>query len=149
MKIYEFGEQCEHEGILWSQLVIDSSQSFDMVKTAIVAKFELNVSLTAETTGKPLPKAQLLASLMCASSINEYGEYGEYGEYDDQNYINALLEQRKHDIARLEQARAAINAQDLESIEGIFIRHRDVAEYVGCDYWSLLAAKEIEKKTNI
>lgn len=121
MKIYEFGERCEHDGMLWSQLVVDNAQSFEMVKTAIIAKFEMNVSLTAEALD----------------------------EHDDQDYIDAHLERKRYDVARLEQARAAINSQDLEAISGIFIRHRDVAEYVGCDYWSLLAAKEIEKKTNI
>lgn len=121
MKIYEFGERCEHDGMLWSQLVVDNAQSFEMVKTAIIAKFELNVSLTAEALD----------------------------EHDDKDYIDAHLERKRYDVARLEQARAAINSQDLEAISGIFIRHRDVAEYVGCDYWSLLAAKEIEKKTNI
>lgn len=121
MKVYEYGEQCEHDGLLWSCLVIDSPQSFEIVKTAIIAKFELNVSLTAEALD----------------------------EHDDQDYIDAHIEQKRYDVARLEQARKAANAQDLETIRGVFIRHRDVAEYVGCDYWSLLAAKEVDKKTNI
>ena len=117
MKVYEYGEQCEHDGLLWSQLVIDTPQSFDAVKTSIVAKFELNVSLTAEALD----------------------------EHDDQDYIDAHLERKRYDVARLRLARQAINADDLQKIEGIFIRHRDVAEYVGCDYWSLLAAKEVDK----
>lgn len=120
MKVYEYGEQCEHDGLLWSCLVIDSPQSFEIVKTAIIAKFELNVSLTAEALD----------------------------EHDDKDYIDAYLERKRYDVARLEQARAAINSQDLEAINGIFIRHRDVAEYVGCDYWSLLAAKDVKNKTN-
>lgn len=120
MKIYEYGEQCEHDGLLWSCLVVDNPQSFEMVKTAIITKFELNVSLTAEALD----------------------------EHDDQDYIDAHLERKRYDVARLELARQAVNAQDLEAIDGIFIRHRDVAEYIGCDYWSLLAAKEIGKISN-
>ena len=121
MKVYEYGERCEYEGILWSDLVVDKFESLDIVKTAIIAKFELNVSLTAE-------------------ALDE-------GE-DDQDYINAYMERKRYDVSRLELARSALSAQDLEAIDGIFIRHRDVAEYVGCDYWSLRAAKEIDGKTN-
>lgn len=120
MKIYEFGERCEHDGTLWSQLVVDNVQSFEMVKTAIIAKFELNVSLTAEALD----------------------------EHDDKDYIDAHLERKRYDVARLRLARQAIIADDLQKIDGIFIRHRDVAEYVGCDYWSLLAAKDVKNKTN-
>lgn len=120
MKVYEFGERCEHDGMLWSDLVVDNKDSFEAVKTAFIAKFELNVSLTAEALD----------------------------EHDDQDYIDAHLEQKRYDVARLELARAAINAQDLEAVNGIFIRHRNVAEHVGCDYWSLLAAKEVDKKIN-
>jgi hypothetical protein len=120
MKVYEFGERCEHEGILWSGLVTDNAQSFDVVKTALVAKFELNVSLTAEALD----------------------------EHDDPDYISAHLEKKTYDVARLVLARKAESIEELCRIDTFFVRHRDVAEYVGCDYWSLLAAKEVKKAHN-
>lgn len=129
MKVYEFGERCEHDGILWSDLVVDNPQSFEMVKTAIIAKFELNVSLTTEALDESYPD----------DATDEEVQY----------YIDAHLERKHYDVARLELARQAVNADDLQRIDGMFIRHRNVAEYVGCDYWSMLAAKEVDKKTNI
>lgn len=120
MKVYEYGEQCPHEGILWSDLTLSNEQSFEAIKTAIVAKFELNLSLTAEALD----------------------------EHDDADYIEAHIKQKNYDQKRLREAKFASSMAVLCRTDKVFIRQRDVAEYVGCDYWSLLAAKEIKDKTN-
>ena len=129
MKVYEYGEQCEHEGILWSDLIISNEQSFEAIKTALVAKFELNVSLTTEALDESYPD--------------------DATDDDIQYYIDAHLEQKEYDLAVLNLAKSAKTMMHLMRIERVFIRQREVAEYVGCDYWSLLAAKEISKTTNL
>lgn len=120
MKIYEYGEEDNEEGMYWSCLTLHNEQSFNAIKAAIVAKFELNLSLTTEALD----------------------------EHDDEDYINGHLEQREYDKTRLNLARNAKTMMHLCRIDRVFVRQRDVAEYVGCDYWSLLAAKEVRSKTN-
>lgn len=120
MKVYEYGEEDNEEGMYWSGLALSNEQSFEAIKTAIVAKFELNLSLTTEALD----------------------------EHDDEDYINGHLEQREYDKTRLNLARHAKIMMHLCRIDRVFVRQREVAEYVGCDYWSLLAAKEIAEKTN-
>lgn len=128
MKVYEYGEQCEHDGILWSDLVISNEQSFEVIKTALVAKFELNLLLTTEALDESYPD----------DTTDDAIQY----------YIDAHLEQKKYDMKRLSQAKQVMSMAALVRIDKVFIRQREVAEYVGCDYWSLLAAKEIEKLSN-
>lgn len=128
MKVYEYGQQCEHDGVLWSDLVIGSEQSFEAIKTALVAKFELNLLLTTEALDESYPD----------DATDDAIQY----------YIDAHLEQKEYDIAVLNLARSAKTMIHLMRIDKVFIRAREVAEYVGCDYWSLLAAKEIAKTSN-
>ena len=128
MKVYEYGEQCEHDGILWSDLVLGNARSFEAIKTALVAKFELNVSLTTEALDESYPD----------DATDDAMQY----------YIDAHLERKKYDMKRLSQAKQVMSMAALVRIDKVFIRQREVAEYVGCDYWSLLAAKEIEKLKN-
>ena len=128
MKMYEFGEQCEHEGILWSGLTLINEQSFEVVKTALIAKFELNVSLTVDALDESYPDDATSA--------------------DIESYMDAHLEQRQYDVKRLQQVKSVMSMASLCRIDKVFIRERDVAEYVGCDYWSLLAAREISKLNN-
>lgn len=122
MKVYEYGEQCPHDGILWSNLVISNDQSLEAVKAGLIAKLELDTSLTAEAL--------------------------DDGNDDDADYITALTEQKERDLSRLDLVRGAKFLSHLCRIDKIFVRQRDVAEYAGCDYWSLLAAKEVSKTTN-
>ena len=128
MKVYEYGEQCEHDGILWSDLVLGNERSFEAIKTALVAKFELNLLLTTEALDESYPD----------DATDDAIQY----------YIDAHLEQKKYDMKRLSQAKQVMSMAALVRIDKVFIRQREVAEYVGCDYWSLLAAKEIEKLKN-
>ena len=128
MKVYEYGEQCEHDGILWSDLVISNERSFEAIKTALVAKLELNLLLTTEALDESYPD----------DATDDAIQY----------YIDAHLEQKKYDMKRLSQAKQVMSMAALVRIDKVFIRQREVAEYVGCDYWSLLAAKEIEKLKN-
>lgn len=111
MKVYEYGERCPHEGVFWSELTLANNGSYMAMKTAIVAKFELNLLLTAEALD----------------------------EHDDEDFIAAHLERKKYDAKRLNQARACRSMDDLLKIDRVFVRERSVSEYVGCDYWSLLA----------
>ena len=128
MKVYEYGEQCEHDGILWSHLVRGNERSFEAIKTALVAKFELNLLLTTEALDESYPD----------DATDDAIQY----------YIDAHLEQKKYDMKRLSQAKQVMSMAALVRIDKVFIRQREVAEYMGCDYWSLLAAKEIEKLKN-
>ena len=128
MKVYEYGEQCENYVILWSCLTGINEQSFEVIKTALVAKFELNVSLTAEALDESYPD--------------------DATDDEIQDYIDAHLEQKKYDLERLGQARQAMSLASLCRIDMVFVRTREFTEYVGCDYWSLLAAKEIKKLSN-
>ena len=128
MKVYEYGEQCEHDGILWSDLVLGNERSFEAIKTALVAKFELNLLLTTEALDESYPD----------DATDDAIQY----------YIDAHLEQKKYDMKRLSQAKQVMSMAALVRIDKVFIRQREVAEYMGCDYWSLLAAKEIEKLKN-
>lgn len=115
MKVYEFGESDLTDGLLWSDLVAGNSDAVKAIQTALIAKFELNLSLTAEALD----------------------------EHDDYDYVQAHLEQKHYDADRLEQARRADTFDKMLAIKGVFICERNVAEYIGCDYWSLLAAQQI------
>ena len=122
MKVYECGEVCQDEGVFWSELILDNGQSFDAVKACFVAKFELNVQLTTD-------------------ALDEGFAYAN--DHDVSAYVNDHLIQKYDDMRRLSLARAATTLDELRDINLVFIKSRDVAEYAGCDYWSLLASKAV------
>lgn len=124
MKVYECGEVCQKEGVFWSELILDCDQSFDIVKACFVAKFELNVQLTTD-------------------ALDESFAYAD--DHDVSDYVNDHLIQKDDDMRRLNLARAATTFDELSSIDLVFIKPRNVAEYAGCDYWSLLASKTVSE----
>lgn len=128
MKVYEYGERCEQLEWLWSDLVVCNTQSFDIIKTAFIAKFELNLLLTTEALDESYPD----------DATAEEIKY----------YIDAHIEQKKYDAERINKIKQVMSLASLARIKGVFIRQRDIAEYIGCDYWSLLAAKTVREKTN-
>lgn len=131
MKVYEYGERCEEQGLLWSNLVIESEQSFSMIQASLIAKFELNISLIAEALDEYWPDD---------CGVSEAGR---------EHYVNANLADKDNYLHQLSQARAATSLSDLCAIGDVFITKRGVAEYVGGDYWSLLADKAVNDMADV
>lgn len=131
MKIYEFGEEHEEEGILWSNFAIDNEQSLQVVKASLIAKFELNISLMVEALDEDWP--------------DDHGVSDQGREY----YVNANLADKDKYLYRLSQAKAATSLNDLCAIDDIFLRSHNVVEYVGGDYWSLLAEKTVDDMADV
>lgn len=131
MKVYEYGERQEEEGLLWSNLVIENERSFQMIQASLIAKFELNISLIAESLDEVWP--------------DDHG----VSDADYKHFVSANLADKDTYLHRLSQARAAASLSDLCAIGDIFVRSRSVAQSIGSDYWSLHADKTVNDMADV
>ena len=121
MKVIEFGEQCEYEGVFWSQIAVCNDKTFEIIKTALIAKFEKNILLSSE-------------------ALDE-------GE-EDKDYIDALIDMKTYNARRLNQVKKAQFIDELIKVDAVFVRESEVVENVGGDYWSQQASKDLESIAN-